>query len=352
MKTTLSKRVTACFAIAVLFSPASVFAATTTFGVDVGVGQTDNISRVAVDKTDETIVSAGLDFSVEQNSRRLYANAAAQLAYLDYLNNTYDHELVGNVGALANLRLIPDGFEWLFQDNFGQVASDPVAPVTPANRENINYFTTGPDVIVPIGSLNKFRLSGRFSQVLYQKSTTDNDRYSGSVAFLHELSPASVLSLNGTWERIKYDQFPDSDYDKQEAYGRYELNGMRTTLAIDFGYSTLDQTTTSSGGYLVRIDLARKLTPSTTLTLTGGREFSDAADSFLQLQQSGDINLGTQPANPTSSPLSVSMALSVGISLASVLDSAPPFRYTTKTTDKIHRKIAASNSATCFFRAS
>jgi hypothetical protein len=285
---------------------ANAYSADVTFGVEAGVGESDNIRRTPNNEVSETIGTVGLDFSILQNTRRVQADVSADLAYNDYLHNTYDGEVIGNFEGNVDLRIVPEHFDWIFSDNFGQVASDVFAPVTPDNRENVNYFTTGPDFTAHFSSQTGMRLSAQYSKVNYESSPLDSNRYSGSAALFHDLSAASSLSANVQSEKIDFSDAPaGSNYDKQELYGRYDLKGGRTQAGIDLGYNRLNPSTGSDhNGWLARVDLARRASASSTFTATLGHEFSDAGNSFRQQQGFAtalDTQTGAQTPNPFTS---------------------------------------------------
>jgi hypothetical protein len=280
----------------------NVSATDTQFGVTLGVGETDNIRRTPTDPMDETIASVGVDASIFQDAKHLYVDVLADLSYLDYLNNTYEREVVGNLDAQLNLRMVPGRFEWLFQDNFGQVRSDPFTPVTPESRENINYFTTGPDATIAFGTQSRLRVLARYSNVNYETSLVDNDRYGAGAAFIREMSPVSFLSLNVQGERVAYRQVSDSDYDSQRAFVRYRLSGSRSEATVEVGYNQLQfEDDTKNGGALFRLDYTRKVSAASTISVNAVHEYTDSSANFRTLQSPGsgtDSAAVVQGSNP------------------------------------------------------
>lgn len=261
-----------------LFS--AVATAQVTSSVGVGVGHSDNIRRTSDNQQNETIGSLDFDLSWLQDSQGLRANVLADIAYLRYFRDNYDPELTGNINALTSFRIVPGRFEWVVADNFGQVRSDPFAPTTPDNRENVNYFTTGPDFNLRLGSAMSARLSGRYSRSDYETSPADSNRYGATASLIRGFSIASNVSLNLSSEKIDYAQPVAADYERREGYIGYALAGARTKATIDAGVMEIRSEGNNRSGVLARLDVSRRLTPSTTLTLRGGREFTDGADAF------------------------------------------------------------------------
>src|SRR5262245_16650922 len=85
------------------------------YGVEVGGGYSDNIARVDTNETDETIGTVGLDLNWTERTRRLEADANVDLSYFEYLDNTFDSEVVGTADGTIIVGIVPDRFSWLFQ---------------------------------------------------------------------------------------------------------------------------------------------------------------------------------------------------------------------------------------------
>lgn len=270
-------------------------------------GNSDNIRRTDADPIDETFLGAGLRFSFDKDSTRLHADVVGDLAYMEYLDNTFDSEVIGNVAATGRFAFIPERFEWVLSDNFGQVLQDPFAPSTPDNRENINYLSTGPDFTLAFGSQTRLRLGARYGLVTYQDSPLDSENTSGELALIRVLSGASSMGLHVTAARVKYkEEFGglNADYDQRESFLRYEATGARTRVSADAGYTEIERNALEGkqNGPLFRLEIVRRLSASSTGTLAGGREFANSGDAFAQGQSTGDISLGTAPGQQTVQP--------------------------------------------------
>jgi hypothetical protein len=275
-------------------------------------GYSDNIRRVPANEESETIASAGLRFSLDQVSTRIQAHSVADLAYFDYLDDTYDAELIGNLAAGLRFDIVEERFEWVVDDNFGQVQSDPFTPVTPDNRENINYFSTGPGFIFPIGQQNYVRLDGRYSIVSYEESPLDSDSLSAQLGIGHSFSSASKVSLNARREEIDFKDDEilgqpvlggSPDYEQTEAFLQYEGEGARTQLTIDAGYTEITrENANSEDGLLFRLEASRRLSGASLALLRAGREFANSGTAFANAQESGSISLSAVPGRQSEVP--------------------------------------------------
>ncbi len=142
-------RVSACVAVACVAHASAARANEFNYGADVGIGYTDNIAQTT-NKIVEEIAEVGVQFSGLEQTSRLQAEVVGDLEHLDFLRDTYSPEVVGNLNGFASFTLIPEYLQWSLQDYFGQGVNDPLAPATPANREDINTATTGPTLTLPL----------------------------------------------------------------------------------------------------------------------------------------------------------------------------------------------------------
>jgi hypothetical protein len=294
--------------IAGLLASAATPAAELSYGVDVGVGHSDNVARVSDGEQDETIATVGGQLKLDHDSRRLRANVATRLEYLDYLDDTYDGEVIGNLIGGAKLDIVEDRFSWSLDDTFGQTTQNQFAAASPDNRENVNYLSTGPDLVVSLGSRNQLLLNGRYTDLSYEKSELGNQRISGALAVRRNLSDATHVSVNVTTEQVEFEDGADApDYDNREAFLNYSLDAARTNLSVDVGATEIESDDAESGevkssGWLGRVSLSRQASSALTVGLELGHDFSDAGNSFVNLQALQPGSTEPVPVQQTSLP--------------------------------------------------
>jgi hypothetical protein len=267
-----------------------------TLGVDVGVGASDNIYEVQAPKTSEVMPTAGFDIGLHREGTVLNADVTGLFSYYDYVHDSYSNDVFGRLDGTVKLSLVPERLVWITQDSFGQEALNPFQPDNPGNREYVNFVSTGPDLSLQLGEQGFLKLGARYANVHYETSPFDSNRPSETLAIGRELSTSSSFSLNVDAEQIRFDNTtqtstvdgltfpPNSDYDRREAYLRYDAKGARTTLAINLGVTETDETGGWHSKPLLELDLSRHLTPYTTLTLSAGQQLTDAAEGFRNLQ--------------------------------------------------------------------
>jgi hypothetical protein len=286
-----------------------------TYGVDAGVGETDNVNLTPTDRVSQTIAIADTDFTVDQRSRLFDVNAVGNFSYLDYLQNAYGNELLGRFDGIADAAIVPGRVVWVLRDDFGQSALDPYTPVTPNNIEYINYVTTGPDLKLPFGGVNFLDVSARYARAQYQTSPLNSNRLLGSIALGRDVSAGGSISLNANTERVMFSNTVlNTDFERSSVFGRYEVQGARTYFVGELGATVVSQpresaavvpeivtlgtnaaffeprplpfVTTPSGspgslsGPLAKLELSRKISASAKVIFRAGRDLTDASSSF------------------------------------------------------------------------
>jgi hypothetical protein len=308
------------------------------YGADVGLGETDNVNQ-SPNKVSQTIATADADFAVNQESRLFAVRAVGAFTDLNYLEGAFGNEVIGRFDGQAQYALIPERLTWVLRDDFGQATIDAFTPVTPNNRQDINYVTTGPNLYLRLGGTGFLNASARVADAYYQTSPFDSTRGLVTLGSGLQLSARSTVSLNGGAERVLFQNTAiNNDFDRYSVFGRYEANGARTNIAVDLGGTRVEQkgdgtgitTVTEPGGLvttttglqtvapvtpitssgtphdtdttepLVRLELSRTLSPSSKLTFAGGRELTDAASSFTT-QQGGSVSITTYAPTPLTS---------------------------------------------------
>lgn len=251
------------------------------YGLILGYGRSDNIARERTNTQTENIATTGLDFSLLRDGGRVSADIDVNLAYYVYQDDTFDSEVLGTANADIRVELLPDRISWIFLQNFGQNELNPFLAAGPDNRENINYFSTGPEANFRLGSVGELTVFGRYSITDFGESNYDDTRVMAGASLARELSNRSVVSLNATTERVEFDDRDfGSDYDRNSAYVGYQIEGARTRVSADAGYSVIHDRGDSDGSPLFNLEVERDLSPSSTLSLRGGVRSSDNSTSL------------------------------------------------------------------------
>ncbi len=293
------RRVSAA-AMVLLPCSGAIAANTWLYGVDAGVGETDNVTLVPNDKVSQTLAVADFDFNAKEQTRLLDLTATGNLSYIDYLQNAYHNQLLGRVDGNAQIAIVPERVTWTVQEDFGQTSIDPFTPTTPNNVEDVNYFSTGPNAHFRLSGTNFVDLSGRYARVQYETSPFNSNRLIGDVAFGHQLSAASSVSINADTERVLFSNTTlNTDFDRTNVFLSYQLQGARTDLSAELGGTRVEQSGDSTNGSLATFQVNRKVSAASKLSFSAGRQLTDAGSSFSGLQSGATGVVGAAPAAQT-----------------------------------------------------
>ncbi len=267
---------------AALILAAPVQAAEVGWSAGVGVGHTDNATRVETDTVSDTIAALSGSLDLSHESRRVEASLVGHLTHLSYLDDTYDDDLLARAVGKLSFAFVPERFFWVVEDTFGQNAINEFQPVTPENRQNVNVFSTGPDAYLRFGSNFELRLSGRYGSTSYERSTqVDETRLLGEAELLRRVSATSAWGIAGSAARIEYDLPGNPGYDQQALYGTLQAEGARQDIRVDLGINQVADAGESYSDPLIRINWNRQLTPSWTMNLNAGSEYQNSSDRFV-----------------------------------------------------------------------
>jgi hypothetical protein len=269
------------------------------WGVDLGARYTDNVGRQDVNEESETVGIAGVRFNFDVDRRRLDGHAAADLRYQKYFDDTFDNEVAGGLDALLSFAFVPERFLWVVADNYGQVANNRQAVDNPDNRQDINYFSTGPDINIGLGTRTTLQLSGRWEDAYIERTDQDNETVLGSAALARQLSAAATLSLNYSTSEVDFDDDTQFfDYTEEQAFLRLALTGSRTTLTLDGGGSRVEQDDIDSKqeSLLARLQLTREVGVRSQMRLVVGTTPSNTAQAFRRDQENGGVDVGPEGA--------------------------------------------------------
>ena len=278
----MNRTITGAAIAAVLAVSAGTAQAELGWSVGTGAGHSDNANRVETGKIDDTLMTLGGAIAYEHESRRVQASLTGYGTYLDYLDDTYDSDfLASGTGSLV-IGIVPEQFLWTFDDTFGQMTINQFEPVTPENRQNANFFSTGPDLILRIGSQSNLKFGARYADSRYEETDTVNDqRLTGDITFSRQTSASVTWSAVAQASRVEYDVPGNPGYDLQNLFGQLQAEGARQTVSLDLGATRVADGGESYTNPLVRLDWNRRLTPSWTMDLNLGSEYRNTADRFV-----------------------------------------------------------------------
>lgn len=278
-----------------------------------GLAYTDNALLANGHRTSDGIGTVG--FSTDYVRRgNLSLNLLGTVERMQYLHQTFPGSFYGDFLGSAILGKSTDPLQWHVQEAFGETMPDPLAAPTPQNLETINDVSTGPVVNLHFGLTNRLTLSGDYSRTTYQRSPFDSQTYDGGLEFSHALSGASTLSLEASNARTQYLEraalqsflgVSISAYTIRQAFISYDARFVRTRIVLRAGYNMLSyQPGASHGAPLYEVDISRRISPFSTVFISGRSEYSTNGSTMattqaqIALQSGASLNPAYSVAEP------------------------------------------------------
>jgi hypothetical protein len=281
----------------------------TPFG-SLGAVYSDNLEHTTSNPT----TGAALDALAGVNVRHagtFSLNADISALYREYVGVNLPGQLLPSVNATGTAVAIPERLFFTAQDTLGQISTQAFDALSDSTRQNSNFFTFGPEFLLPLGDRNVLRTDLEYGRSTFQDSNIGNSRYSGDIGLGRMVGESSTLSVNYRYEQIDYvysDLYPRVT--DEVAYLRYSVEGSRTYLAAEAGRDDVKVEAENENRTAPHILLAlqRRLTPLMTLTAEYNHGTSDASETLRADSQNGFNTGNTLDVQAVAQPFTVDRA--------------------------------------------
>ena len=268
----------------------------TNYGVSAGVGESDNVNLSPTHPESQTLSAANLFFDLIRSGSRLNLNAVGNFSDTDYLEGAYSNQVLGRFDGLADVTLWEHHLTWLVRDDYGDSQVNALESLTPANLQRINIFSTGPDLTLQPTLSSFVELQGLYARNDWEDDPFSGNTETGTVTVGHQFSPAATLSLVGQVQQEQFDNTTaNKNYQVREYYAHYALKAARTTVDLQGGLDQANDTGSWTSSPLVRVAITRSVSPFSTVSVSGGREYSNAMGNFAGIDTgvTGGIPVGS-----------------------------------------------------------
>lgn len=252
-----------------------------------GATHSDNIERLP----DGTAYSAsaavvGFEARGERPVGRLRYDIAADVSFFEYFEGDADSEILGRAMFLGAYDFVPDVFSWNASLAYDQIREDILRPLAPGNLDDQLGLSTGPALRVRLSSVVEALLEGRYSRLAYGGDILldDSETVGGRAMLVRRANPRSLLALGVSYDDVSYLGGSGAglfDFDRQEAFARVGLEGVRTDVTLEAGYAEISGRGTDDSDVMLRARLSRRLAPSLSGFLNAIREFPTSIPAAL-----------------------------------------------------------------------
>ena len=271
---------------------------------------TDNARLAPRDEEDETahVLSAG--FQLTETRQELDARIQARAAYREYVHDIFaDQATLGFAGNMV-WKPRPNVFHWSVDDVYTQVLADSTVADTPANRVNVNVFSTGPDLFWRISNVQSLQLGGRVAVSSFDETDDtasggngDNKRRRGTVRWHYRATPLTAVSLGYLAEEVEFDDAAvarDFDFRRYETSLGLTSQVARNNLSAEVGYNRIRrQNQEEVDGALGRLSWRREITQQATFSLIASQSLSDTAQDLVAVTNASGLSADATSVSST-----------------------------------------------------
>jgi hypothetical protein len=273
-----------------------------------GGGYSDNVNRAGASGDSSTIALVGTEFSADKPNGRLQLQSSVNLQYLYYLDTTSsdDTDLSGSAFLRGRYEFLPERLFWNLENTFTQVRENFRLPTSPANRQNYNQLTTGPDLTFRLGSALDLTTELRYGRRDYEQGANfDSQSVSGSLILTRRVSASSSLSLAAESEETDVAVLAgdlDRDFERRELFLRWLAQSARTSVSLEAGVAEVSGEVNDDSGPVVRLQLSRDLTPALRLGLGATRQFATTGEFQRDFRLNETVELSDDLILPAGEP--------------------------------------------------
>lgn len=251
-----------------------------------GAGHSDNITRTLdTDAVSASWLEAGFTGTLSDKTSRFESAVVADVTYRKYSNADFGQEVIGGGNAHLGVTMFESVLKWVADDVYGQTLINSFAPNAPQNRQGVNFFSTGPDLTVPLGARTELVMNARWGTANYDELLIDNQNRSATLGLQRKISAITTLRIEATGARIDYqgDGINPPIDARQADIGLHRETPLATFDALA-GMTEIKTTGSYEHSPLFRFTGLLHISKNTSITMAAGKEYSDSAE-FLRLRQ-------------------------------------------------------------------
>jgi len=244
--------------------------------------RSDNILRAATNEESGSYTAAGFIAAFRRDGNRFDATLDADLEQREYSIDSIEDDMFGTLDGRIEIGIVPERFWWYAEGNLGQARLDPFAPDSPDNREQVESFSTGPRLALPLAMRTALELGATRSSVSYDEtSRLDRDMDSVDLALVRTLANRSRFSAVVSRRELEYER-PDLDAELAAGYLRYDRELATGFAELAVGSNRVEFAGRKSSEPFLELGWARDLGSFSRITLNAANRLVDAAESFRQ----------------------------------------------------------------------
>lgn len=259
------------------------------YGVGAGVEYSSNINRDSEDDENDVVGIGNVALSVDKTAGRVRINSDASMRY-EKFKNTFGNRTRFRLGLDSEGEIIKDRASWILQDFFEQAPINALDPQTPANRENINTFATGPDLFYFPSPKQRLSLRPRLIDFYYSDQDIDNRRYIFLGSWEYLVSSDTTTGIIASAGHVNYDNNNIPNLDIENLALSFTQRRGRSELGVDLGATWIQRDEVDNqSGFLGNARWSVQINSRSSFQITAFRRLGDSSSNTFIANSNPDF---------------------------------------------------------------
>lgn len=256
------------------------------------VEYSDNIFLTPSEEQGDTIYNTGVLLGYKNDSERYPTKIELSISQQDYLHNSFSDRTDYYANINSKWIASRERLEWELVDRFQRVPIDTSLANTPTNQENVNYFSTGPNIDLVRTKRSRLILAFRAEDFYYEVSNDDRADYLGSLNWTYKVNARTQFGLNGVYRDVQYDDdVMNENYNRSDYFISLARNGITYALELGLGDTVINRASSENIDHeIVRINYEKQLSRSQKFNLNYNNEVSDYATYSSSIGSASSIS--------------------------------------------------------------
>ena len=175
-------------------------------GISAGLESISNPLRTPVPAQAELLQSLSADLTVARQTERFDTAVSYRVNRQEYREEVLQDRTLADGSAVLSWNVMPDTLAWAFSNSRSNQLIDVSAPDVADNRQIIDYTTTGPSMVLPLGAANLLNFGANYSLVSYEESgLLDQVRTSLNAGVRRNLGRRLVAGIQSNYSETDFD---------------------------------------------------------------------------------------------------------------------------------------------------
>lgn len=265
-----------CTLCSLSFSPFT-YASDFSIALTERVQLSDNIALSATSPQSDMILNTGIVLRYINDSKKYPTTIEASASFRDYIDDSFGDRNDYYANVVSRWVASRERFAWDLVDRYRINTINSLAPVTPGNQENTNYFSTGPEISLIKTRRSLLSLGFRYEDFFFEKSIIDREDYVARLNWLYKLSKVTEIGVNGAYRQANFkNESLNENYDRSDYFVSMLRTGPSYSLRFELGETAVIPVASAQiDNAIVRVDYKQAFSQNSDVGLIYKREISD-----------------------------------------------------------------------------